>query len=293
MPEPAMSELVNRIRDFINSARKQHALLKDSKAWNQLCSSLDAIGDTELAFDAYDGASTTAADPGATYILVYGVIQALVLQQDAVKNLAEALDLPYKQDDLLRDIREIRNASVGHPTKRSGKPRSHFISRITMSKAGFQLLTVYPDHRPAEFKAISLPKLIATQQSQLRAILTQVVNSLEKEDAEHKVMFRDTKLASAFTTTTDYYFEKLYEAVHGRHPEFGHLHLKLLVEAIECFKAMLAERDLAGAIDSIEYHLDHIGYPPRTTRHVFRCTLYIQAHRTRRIYLRAFRKTRV
>ena len=124
-----------------------------------------------------------------------------------------------------------------------------------------RLLTVYPDHGPAEFKAISLPKLIATQRSQLRAILTQVVNSLKKEDAEHKTMFRDTKLASAFTTTTDYYFEKLYEAVHGRHPEFGHLHLKLLVEAIERFKAMLAERELAGAIDSIEYHLDLVGYP--------------------------------
>ena len=130
-----------------------------------------------------------------------------------------------------------------------------------MSKAGFQLLTVYPDHGPAEFKAVSLPELIATQRSQLRAILTQVVNSLEEEDAEHKDMFRDTKLASAFPATTDYYFEKLYEAVHGRHPEFGHLHVKLLVEAIERFKSMLAERGLAGAHDSIEYHLDLIGYP--------------------------------
>ena len=84
--EETISELERQIRDFINQARRQHALLKDSGAWNQLCSSLDVIGDTELAFDAYDEAPDTD-DAGATYILVYGVLQALVLQQDAVRHL--------------------------------------------------------------------------------------------------------------------------------------------------------------------------------------------------------------
>ena len=59
MPEPAISEVATRIRAFINSARKQHELLKDSTAWNQPGSSLDVIGDIELAFNAYDSGSTT------------------------------------------------------------------------------------------------------------------------------------------------------------------------------------------------------------------------------------------
>ena len=49
MPEGSISALEQQVRDFINRARKQHTLLKDSRAWNQLCSSLDIVGDTELA----------------------------------------------------------------------------------------------------------------------------------------------------------------------------------------------------------------------------------------------------
>ena len=153
MPEASVSSLERQVRGFINRARKQHALLKEAAAWNQLCSSLDVIGDTELAFDAY-GAAPATDDAGATYIMVYGVLQALVLQQDAVLHLAEALGLKYELDPLLKEVREVRNASVGHPTKRLGRARAHFISRVSMTKSGFQLMTVYPYHGPGEFKSI-------------------------------------------------------------------------------------------------------------------------------------------
>jgi hypothetical protein len=261
MPDRSISELEQVVRDHINRTRKQHTLLKDPAAWNQLCSSLDVIGDTELAIDAYDAAPETD-DAGATYILVYGVLQALILQQDAVLHLAEALNLKYDADPLLSEIREVRNASVGHPTKRHGQPRSHFISRISMTKAGFQLLTVYPGHGPAQFKGVSLPGLIATQRSQLASILGQVASSLQREEAEHKAMFKDKKLAAAFPTTTDYYVEKIYESIPaGKSREYGRLHVTLIAEAVERFKALLAERGLTGVYDSVEYHLDLVSYP--------------------------------
>lgn len=259
MPEATISELEQRIRGFINRTPKQHALLKDSKAWNQLCSSLDVIGDTDLAFEAYDKAPPTD-DAGATYLLVYGVLQALVLQQDAVRSLAEALDLQYDPDPSLRDIREVRHASVGHPTKRVGQARAHFISRISMTKTGFQLVTVYPDHGPAQFKGVSIQGLIATQRSQLWAIMNQVVASLQREEAEHKTMFKDKKLAASFPATTDYYFEKIYESIRaGKLFEYGLSHVKLIAEAVERFKSELAER--GGTYDNVEYHLGLVSYP--------------------------------
>ena len=261
MTVTSIPALEHQIRDFINGARKQHPLLKDSRAWNQLCSSLDVVGDTELAFDAYEVAPETD-DPGAVYILVYGVLQALVLQQDAVMHLAEALGLKYELAPPLREVRAIRNASIGHPTKRLGQPRSHFISRISMRKAGFQLMTVYPDHGPAEFKGVSLPALISMQRCQLRAVLEEVVDSLKHEEAEHKAMFKDDTLASAFPPTTDYYFEKIFESISsGGSPEYGRMHVQLLIEAVARFQSKLAERGVAGAYDSVEYHLDLVGYP--------------------------------
>lgn len=261
MADQPIRALEEQIRDCINRTRVQHGLLKNMAAWNQLCSSLDAIGDTELAFDAYSRIPQPD-DAGATYILVYGVLQALVLQQDAVRHLAEALDLPFVPDPLLQEIREVRNSSVGHPTKRGGEIRSHFISRITMSKAGFQLLTVRPNRGPAEFRSISIPTLIATQRTQLVEVLNQVLKTLRARDEEHKAMFRDKKLADAFPGTINYYFEKLFESVHGNmSPEFGGMHVKLVREAIDRLKAGLAERGCTGAYDSVEYHIALAEYP--------------------------------
>ena len=261
MPEATISELEQQIRDLINDARKQHVLLKNSANWNQICSSLDVIGDTELAFEAYDKAPPTD-DAGAIYILVYGVLQALVLQQDAVRHLVEALGLNYESGPLLPEVREVRNASVGHPTKRFGLVRSHLISRISMTKTGFNLITLYADQYPRQFKGVNLPELVATQRSQLRTSLNQVVALLQKEEAEHKAMFKDDKIAAAFPPTTDYYFAKIYESIPASKPsEYGRLHVELIVEAIERFEAKLAERGVAEAYDSVKYHLDLVSYP--------------------------------
>ena len=242
---------------------------KDSAAWNQLCSSLDAIGDTELAFDAY-AALPEPSDEGTTYILVYGILQALVLQQDAVRHVAEALSIPFDPDPLLTEIREVRNSSVGHPTKRRGETRTHFISRITMSKGGFQLLTVRPDHGPAEFRSVSIPALISTQRAQLLSVLDEVLKVLRARDEEHKAMFRDKKLTDAFPPTTGYYFEKLYESILGNaSPQFGAMHLQLIAEAVDSFKSLLAERGSAGAYDGVEYHLQLVEYPLGELRSYF------------------------
>ncbi len=265
----SISGLAQQVRDFINQTRKQHALRKDFRAWNQLCSSLDVIGDTELAFDACAAAPNTE-DAGAIYIQVYGVLQALVLQQDAVLHLAEALGLRYELDPLLKEVREVRNASIGHPTKRGGRARSHFISRISMSRTGFQLMTVYPYPGPTEFKGVSLPALIATQRSQLRAILTEVVISLQREAEEHKAMFKGDSLAAAFPATTDYYFEKIFESIpSGRSLEYGRMHVRLLSEAVARFQSKLVERSVAGAYDGVAYHLNLVGYPLKELDHYF------------------------
>lgn len=260
MAEPAISDLEQLIRNHINRGRVKHLLLQEPLQWNQLCSSLDTIGDTELCFEAYEKA--TPSGDGALYLLMYGVVQALVLQQDAVRHMSEALGIAFEPEPLLQEIRELRNSSVGHPTKRRGKPRVHFISRISMSKTGFQLMTVYPDHSPADFTPVDIPGMIRTQRARLCSVMQQVVDALEKRDKEHREMFSKTKLVETFPPTMGYYFEKLYEAVGGRHSaEYGAAHVKLLQEAVERFKLALKERGSAGAYDSVEYHLELVDYP--------------------------------
>src|SRR5467141_3778716 len=98
----------SRIRDLVNAPRKQVALLKERSRWLQLCSSLDVIGDTELALEAHM-CEVLPEGWGTSYLIVYGALQALFLQQDALFHLAEALTLPEPLDKYprLREIREI------------------------------------------------------------------------------------------------------------------------------------------------------------------------------------------
>ena len=70
-------------------------------------------------------------DTGERYLRIYGAMQGLFLQQDALSDLIKAIH-PAKEirrHDVLKDIREIRNASGGHPTqlRRKGALSMHAI----------------------------------------------------------------------------------------------------------------------------------------------------------------------
>jgi len=256
-------ELEREIRNFINNPRKQYVLLQRTAAWNMLCSCLDFIGDTEIAIAAYNQTSEPKED-GGKYLFVYGILQTLFLQQDAVRNLYESLELDYRPDPTLDKIREIRNDSVGHPTKRGGgQGRAfNFISRSNLGKSGFDLMTTYPDRQPPLFRHFNIPSLIKIQQEILHRVLCEVLEKLKKEEGEHRAMFKSERLQSSFPSVLHYYFEKLYESIHGSKPaEFGSIHVKLIADTVESFKNQLGKRGLLKVYDSVTYLLDLLEYP--------------------------------
>ena len=209
-----ITELEQEIRELINAPRKHRAILEDSAEYHKLCSCLDVIGDTELAFRAHEEMSDDPR-PGSSYLLVYGFLQALVLQQDAVRYLYEALGLPSEPDPELQELREIRNDAVGHPTnRRGGKSFSH-ISRPLMSKAGFELMTFEPNELAPMSRSVRLKSLLEKQHAQLEEALAALVQALRQEEIEHRQQFRDEKLVALFPPVLSYYFEKVSEAVQG------------------------------------------------------------------------------
>ncbi len=90
--QQSICEQERRIRDLINEPRKRYTLIKKLGLWHQLCSCLDVIGDTELATTAYT-AQKLGANKGSAYLAAYGLLQALFLQQDAIFNLCESLEI--------------------------------------------------------------------------------------------------------------------------------------------------------------------------------------------------------
>jgi hypothetical protein len=251
------------ICDFINSPRKQHLLISQMADWNKLCSSLDVVGDTELAIESFLKTIQPKSD-GEMYLVIYGILQVLFVQQDAVQHIAESLAIHYTPDPLLAEIREIRNASIGHPTKRgSGKgSESNFISRPTMSSTGFQLMTTYADRVQPQFTYIDIPKLIQTQRDKLSQLLSTLIQTLREEEMNHRIAFQDEKLTDIFPHTLDYYCEKIYESIRGNMPKtFGSGMVDLINNHLTEFKGALDRRDLFQALDSVKYLFDELSYP--------------------------------
>jgi ribonucleotide reductase beta subunit family protein with ferritin-like domain len=266
-----ISVLVSIIRDFINRRRTLHILTQVRPDWNRLTSSLDVIGDTEMAFDAYLERLHDPATCGELYILLYGVMQALFIQQDAVENMMEALGLKYTLHPTLRDIREARNDSTGHPTKREARKNraqtSAFISRGTMSRSGFTLMTTYPDRNPT-FHNVNVVKLIHDQRDILPAFLQQVIEKLRKEKMDHRAEFKDEKLKRIFPDTLGYFYQKIAESIDGGVPgALGTMHLDYITEMIQKFQQALDKRGLLQAHNMDD--LDIVEYPIAELRKYF------------------------
>ena len=172
-----------KIRNLVNIPTIQQTLKKDGVLWNQMCSCLDVIEDTELAINTYFN-KKCGESAEECYLAVYGLLQALFVQQDAVINLCESLGIPnplnrYPQ---LGKIRKVRNDSVGHPTRRgaANKPSYHFISRPTLTHDGFQHLSIDSNGK-LDFEDISIPDLIKDQEAYLSEILKSVIVELEQK----------------------------------------------------------------------------------------------------------------
>lgn len=239
-----MYHYIQRIRDYINEHPFKCRLLKNLKLWNQLCSSMDVVEDAELAIDNYLDSDLGKGD-GEKYLRIYGVLQALFIQQNAVMHLIEALGFRrnLEKNSKLKTIREIRNDSVGHPTKRGNYKSYHFISRPTISKNGFQLMSVYENNK-TKFRNISVNNLIEQQRLYLKQELVNIIKVLEKKKKAHKERFKMEKLVDIFSSV-DYYCEKIFENLgKDKQPKFGCLNVKLIQDVLNKFKAALKRRDM-------------------------------------------------
>ena len=250
-----MRRLTEQIRDYINGPRMSYLLGQDLGNWNQICSSLDVIEDTDLAISAYlsgesdDSRSVTAV--GNQYLMLYGVLQALFLQQDGVNHLCEALKIPYDPNKFtrLKPIRDARNASIGHPTQRGSKTNRshHFVSRISLSPEGFTLLSVYPNGK-TEVEDVNVQRSIVHQREDVGTILKTVTDALRQRVEEHEARFMDYRFADVFPETLGYAFEKLIEAFRAPERSIG------AEWSIDVVERML--QDFRGALKAQDMDLD-------------------------------------
>ncbi len=250
------------IRDYGHDPRHMQRLFSVRFDWHQLWTALDIVEDIDLAMDAYTEGEFPS-DPGEQYLRVYGIFQALFVQQDALEHFVEVIrpGMTLNLVDVLKDVRETRNATVGHPTKlqRKGETSAHGISRITMTKEGFDLLS-FSEKNGMSFRYVPVLELIAKQRGEALRILSDVVAALKKDDEEYKSKFREKNLKNAFKGVS-YAFEKISQDINGDLPAMGKWGADQLRSSLNEFQQMLAERGLSvETYDSIKYRYEKIDH---------------------------------
>ena len=274
------------IRDLINESRKHASLLENESMFLMLCACLDTISDTHCCSEAFLTTDIDKLDINNQYVYVYGTMQALLVEQDAVRHLCESLSISYTPDPMLKNIRDIRHESVGHPTN-SGDAYS-FINRNSIGNEGFELSTYYAAATGRNTKRVdvNIRELIAKQRDKLSNVLDDVIKILEQEKMDHKQKFAGQKLSDAFHNT-GYLFSKISEVIlnpKSAHAEIADGHVDRILEVVNQYKMGLEER--AEFDDSNSYIYDNLNYSLQHIKTYFQEPNKTHINKNRCIYFR-------
>lgn len=248
--------LENSVRKHINTHRYQTKLIKNSANWNQICSSLDTIGDICYLISDYMR-SEYPKEVGLKYLFTYGLLQSLFVQQDAIMHLCEAFGIKHKRSDRLQEIRLIRAASIGHPTKNSQNPDKktyyNYISRPSLSHKNFNLIRSCEGTRN-QFIQVDLYPIIYDHLNEIELNYQMISNTLKEADQMHKEKYKGTAIVDIFPSSMNYFFQKIAQAINSPdqdNMDFGSNMLGIIKETYSKFETHLKDR---GDLDSYTQH---------------------------------------
>ena len=172
------------IRDMLSADIFTDNIQRHGLEWEMACASMDMIGDAQLAIDAFD---RKPVSEGQRYLEVYGLFQAIFLQQDAIRFLAAALKLSGpKEDPDLSDLRELRNKYFGHPSNytpdRKSPATHHGLTRVTVTSDEITGWTYDPQFST---ETISLNASIAKQAECATRVLGELRHELEAKREDY------------------------------------------------------------------------------------------------------------
>lgn len=260
-----IASCLTSVRNHINIRRYQKDFISDKSNWLQICSSLDVIRDNCDAIAGYINAEYPD-DIGLKYLFLYGLLQTLYVQQDAILNLSEAFRIEYRRTPELNEIRLMRNSAIGHPTKQDRTKDDltyyNFITQVSLSFEGFSLMRSH-GHGAGEhiFSDIKLFPMICNQLDGILSALKDIENKLKEEDKLHKNKYKGKLLVDIFSSSMNYLFSKVAEGVHSPHRsniDFGLSMLQHIQETYREFEDALNERgDIS---EGTKYELDQYNH---------------------------------
>jgi hypothetical protein len=126
--------------------------------------SLDVAEDAMAAISCFLSGGI-GSDVGERYLRLYGVLQAVFLQQSAVLMLCKLFLGTWTEPGALsawKELRSLRNLTVGHPVEQStgNHIRRSFVTQISLADNGFDYQVWHKDTSTSSFERAELVKLL-------------------------------------------------------------------------------------------------------------------------------------
>lgn len=148
-------------------------------------SALYVLEDTQLILNLYkkgeiaikSQSPNLLEEKAKNYLLIYGILQALYIQQDTIISICTSLNIFSKKIILanpeLSYIREIRNSSTGHPSNTRKDSSNNFISQTSVSQYSFDFIKV--TQNKSEVIKVNIKDLIQKQEKEFDVILDKIM----------------------------------------------------------------------------------------------------------------------
>lgn len=187
---------------------------KNTGNWSKLWSSFDNIKDSLEVIKEYLNLKSGG------YLAIYGVLQALIVQQDALQHIEESLGLLTKKFFLdypdLYNIRFVRSEIVGHPTQTMIKGRGSSYNEGTVTYTsispgtGLRIVnySVWSKNGYSS-KSVNILDIINKQAELLNGEIKGIMNKIKDNEEKHMKKFKKESL-SDLLRTTGYLIQKLW-----------------------------------------------------------------------------------
>lgn len=209
----SIEELSRELRNIANKNIFLSNIKRHGLNWDLIWAAADTIEDSELAIQSYTSTKANSG-VGSEYLKIYGLFQAMFMQQDAVMNLAEGLNIEkidLNSDSRASGVREIRNKYFGHPTDKTIKGTKgktyHGISRMSVGDDVIDAWT-YPNFSS---ETININESIETNRRFIEMAMKKInLNLIRKSDE-----FKHSIDSEIEINQQSYAFEKIWSWVYA------------------------------------------------------------------------------
>lgn len=207
-----IDELTSQLRGLANKSVFIENIKRHKFNWDLTWAAVDMVEDTQLAINSFRAGGNGRSNQGEEYLKVYGLFQAIFMQQDAVKHIAEGLKLSEVsiwEDANASAVRVIRNKYFGHH-KHKNQDKTvtyHGVARMSVGSGVISAWT-YPNFSTED---INLQEAIKVNREYIAKVLVQLNKDLISKKEAYV-----SKFTEAMSEDLQIYaFEKLYSWVYG------------------------------------------------------------------------------